>query len=290
MKTTIHAFLGAGLLLAAAGAEAVKVAADMDSVQVKTAGKTCEPPAGAAGTDGDAGKEGESHGETGGIPGGVPGVESNIPGYQAVVGGNLACRAERAFTDTFPVEFKDLSTTGRNPYFILEPGYQLVLEGGGKKKEVLTVTVLADTKEVGGVKTRVVEERETEDGKVTEVSRNYFAICRRTNSVYYFGEDAGGAWAHGERGARFGLMIPGVPLLGARYYQEIAPEVAMDRAEIVGTAETLATPAGTFTNCLKVEETTPLEPEAKDYKIYAPGIGLIQDGRLKLVRYGKAAR
>jgi hypothetical protein len=27
----------------------------------------------------------------------------------------------------------------------------------------------------------------------------------------------------GEKGARFGLITPGTPLLGARYYQEIAP-------------------------------------------------------------------
>jgi len=31
-----------------------------------------------------------SYAGVGGIPGGVPGVESNIPGYQAVVGGNLS--------------------------------------------------------------------------------------------------------------------------------------------------------------------------------------------------------
>src|SRR4030095_10182284 len=147
----------------------------------------------------------------------------------------------RKFTDTFLVDEKDLAPNGKNPYFILEPGYYLVLEGPGKKQ--LTVTVLDETKKVGGVETRVVEERETEDGKVVEVSRNYFAICKRTNSVYYFGEDAGGAWLAGEKGARYGLMMPGTVLLGARHYQEIAPGVAMDRAEGVSLTEPMETTA-----------------------------------------------
>ena len=43
------------------------------------------------------------------------------------------------FTSTFAVERSDLVSTGRNPYFILEPGYTLTLEGG---KTRLVITVL----------------------------------------------------------------------------------------------------------------------------------------------------
>src|SRR5262245_35067575 len=82
---------------------------------------------------------------------------------------------ERPFTDTFAVDEKDLVSSGRNPYFILEPGYQLVLENK-KKKEVLVITVLEETRKIGGVETRVIEERETVDGQPKEVSRNFFAI------------------------------------------------------------------------------------------------------------------
>ncbi len=192
----------------------------------------------------------------------------------------------RAFTDTFLVDAQDLSPTGRTPYFILEPGYTLELaDASGQEK--LVVTVLEETKTVGTVVTRVVEERETLNGKVKEVSRNYFAICKKTNSVYYFGEDAGGAWLDGEGGARFGLMMPGTVLLGARYHEEIAPGVALDRGEIISLQETVITPAGTFEKALKIKETTPLEPGVTEYKFYAAGIGLIQDGELKLVRHGK---
>jgi len=190
------------------------------------------------------------------------------------------------YTDSFLVDEKDLASTGRNPYFILEPGYQLYFESEDMK-ETLTVTVLEETKKIGNIETRIVEEREVEDGKVKELSRNYFAICKRTNSVYYFGEDAGGAWLHGEKGARFGLMMPGTPLVGGRYYQEVAPGAAMDRSEILSVTETFKTPAGKFENVLKTLETTPLEPKERAFKHYAPGVGLIQDGNLKLVKFGR---
>jgi len=203
---------------------------------------------------------------------------------------------DRTWTVDFQVENDQLSTIGRNPHFILEPGYYLVLEQGVER---LTITVLNSTRQVGDVETRVVEEKETKDGKLVEISRNYYAISKRTNSVYYFGEDVdmyknervvghGGSWLVGVNGARFGLMMPGIILLRSRYYQELAPGIAMDRAEVVSMSETVGTPAAQFTNCLKVEETTPLEPRTKEYKYYAAGIGLVQDGALKLVKHGRA--
>ena len=59
--------------------------------------------------------------------------------------------------DTFDISGCTMLTEGKNEYFILEPGYQLVLEGGN---EVLKITVLSDTELVDGILTRVVEERE----------------------------------------------------------------------------------------------------------------------------------
>jgi hypothetical protein len=205
---------------------------------------------------------------------------------------------ESDWTDAFPVE--EFSSVGANPYFILKPGYFLILEGmDGGEKIRLTITVLDETRIVDGVETRVVEEREKSvaDDSLIEVSRNYFAIGRRTNSVYYFGEDVdvyrngrvvshAGSWQAGIRGARFGVMMPGIVLLGSRYYQEIAPGVAMDRAEHISLKERVETPAGSFSNCLKVRESTPLEPTARDFKVYADGIGLLQDNDLRLIKYG----
>lgn len=195
----------------------------------------------------------------------------------------------------FSVDKSDLTSRGRNPYFILQPGYQLTLAAGAEK---LVITVLDETRLVDGIETRVVEERETRNKRIVEVSKNYFAISKSSGDVYYFGEEVdiykggnvtshAGAWVSGVEGARYGLMMPGQVQVGAMYYQEIAPRQAMDRARIASNVETVVTPAGTFKNCLKIEETTPLEPGAKEYKYYASGIGLIRDGALTLVSYAR---
>lgn len=218
-----------------------------------------------------------------------------IAGGIGVVMLGAPLRAE-TWTREFPIDKQELASTGRNPHFILEPGHYLVLRKGDVE---LTITVLNETKMVDGVQTRVVEERETKAGKLFEISRNYFAISKRTNNVFYFGEDVdiykdgkvvshSGAWLSRVNGARFGLFIPGQPSVNARYYQEVAPGVAMDRVEIISLTDTVKTPAGEFKNCLKIKETTPLEPRVTDYKYYAPRIGMVQDGALKLVKFGTA--
>jgi hypothetical protein len=214
----------------------------------------------------------------------------------------IACDQSSEIPDTwtriFPVDRARFSDMGINPCFNLTPGYYVMLEGEEDGESVrLIVTVLDETRMVDGIKTRIVEERELVDGELIEVSRNYFAMDTVTNSVFYFGEEVDiyrdgelvgheGAWESGKDGAKFGLMIPGIILLGARYYQEIAPGEAMDRAEIVSMTENMKTPAGEFSGCMKIEETTPLEPGVKEYKFYCPGIGLIRDSDLVLIEYG----
>jgi hypothetical protein len=203
-----------------------------------------------------------------------------------------ASQSRADWMSKFDVNAGELGPTGRNAFFILEAGHSAVYEAG---RERLVITVLDETKVVDGVTTRVVEERETTGEALVEVSRNYFAINSTTRDVFYFGEavdiykngkvvDHEGAWQSGENGARFGLAMPGEPRLSQKYYQEVAPKIAMDRAAIVGVHALVKTPAGTFSDCLKVEETTPLEPGAREYKYYARDVGLVQDGLLKLVK------
>jgi len=202
-----------------------------------------------------------------------------------------------SWKDNLTPTAEKMSSTGRNTYFILEPGYQLMFEGEdeGKKAE-LVITVLDETKKIGDVETRIIEERESLDGKIVEISRNYFTIGVDTKTAYYFGEDVdmykdgkitdhGGSWIAGENDAKLGIIIPGQVKVGDRYYQERAPKVAMDRAEHISITETMKTPAGEFKNCLKTKETTPLEPDTA-YKTYAPEVGLLNDGPVKLVKYG----
>jgi hypothetical protein len=193
----------------------------------------------------------------------------------------------------------DLTSSGKNPYFILEPGYQLTLKTKDGT-DSLIITVLKETKVVDGVETRIIEERETKGGKLAEVSRNFFAISRSTNDLFYFGEEVdtykddkidghGGAWLAGVDGAKPGMMLPGKPEVGMRFYQEQAPKVAEDRSEIVSLSETLTTPAGKFTNCLKVVDDSAIEKGEADSKLYAPGVGLIQDEEFILVKSGAMA-
>lgn len=206
-----------------------------------------------------------------------------------------------SWQNEFNLAGRNLVPTGKNDFFILEPGFQLVLEGyfGIDKSiyEKLIITVLDETKEVDGVITRVVEEREWRNDDLYEVSRNFYAIDQETNDVFYFGEEVNfyqnnkiinhmGAWLAGVDDAQAGLIMPGNPEVGMKYYQEVARGVAMDRAEIIKLDEELETPADTFYECLKTREGTALNLKEKEYKTYAAGIGLIQDQNLLLTSYG----
>jgi hypothetical protein len=208
-----------------------------------------------------------------------------------------ASQSGSAWRDRFDVNKADLLSTGTNSYITMQPGRILKLAHG---IDTLTVTILPDTQVIDGVTTGVLEERETTNGKLTEVSRNFMATHKTTGDVYYFGEDVDNykngkitdhesSWRAGTNGARFGLMIPARPTVGDRFYQEIAPKVAMDRVEVVSTDETVKTPAGTFEHCVHLRETTPLERDVS-HKYYAPGIGIIKDDEFELAERPGATR
>ena len=220
--------------------------------------------------------------------GGTPGGSS----------GDASRGRDTAWQEEFDLASRTLADTGEAKYFILRPGFQLVLAGGGAQ---LTITVLDETKRIGNVLTRIVEEREEENGQLVEISRNFFAIDPKTGDAFYFGEDVDdyergrvvrhvGAWLAYEGANKPGLIMPGTPRVGMRYFQEVAPGVAMDRAEVMSTTGRCDAPAGQFENCLVTRESSPLEPTVSEQKTYAPGIGLIQDQSLKLVRYGDVRR
>ena len=204
-------------------------------------------------------------------------------------GPGSAPQTRREWRDRFEVNKADLLPAGTNPYITIQPGRVLELKHGN---DTLTVTILPETQEVDGIVAGVLEERETKNGQLVEVSRNFMATDRNTGDVYYFGEDVDNykdgkvvnhesAWRAGTGGARFGLMIPAKPTVGQAFYQEIAPKVAMDRVEVISTSETVKTPAGTFQNCVHLRETTPLERDVS-HKYYAPGIGIIKDDDFEL--------
>ena len=210
------------------------------------------------------------------------------------------------FTSDFGYEeMSALGPHGGNRYFPLHPGAFWRLEGedDGQFVEV-RITVLDDVKiipflvdgELAVAVARVVEEREWTEGELSQVSRNYYACSELSGNIYYLGEDVDhyqngrvigheDSWLAGRNGAMPGLLMPQLFLLGARYQMEQAPGVSMDRGENLRMGFRRHTPAGTFRRCIMVRETTPLEPDEETIKIYAPGIGMIVDDRLKLVAY-----
>lgn len=200
------------------------------------------------------------------------------------------------FTSEFLLDDCTFSSSGRNAYFSLVPGdrHFLVAEEDGELTELL-ITVLSETKTIRfttaegdrlRVTTRVIEERESIDGELFEISRNYYARCKETGEIYYFGEDVDfyedgeivghdGAWRAGVDGAQPGLIMPATYLLGSRYFQEVAPGIALDRAEHTAMGLEIEVPAGEFDGCVEVTETTPLEPGSVSLKFYCEEVGFV---------------
>jgi hypothetical protein len=232
------------------------------------------------------------------------------------------CGNNELFTDDFLIDGCQFKTVGANPYFILTPGFQRVLVLEEEERSI--ETVLCETKTINlndrQIKTRVYEERaqewdEDEEEWVTvEISLNWLGICKQTNDVYYFGElsrdceegfdddetcedgttpVSSGSWEAGLDGAMPGIMMPGTFLLGAKYFQEIAPPDAVDRGENAAMGLTAPDPYGgpDFEGCVMVYDTNPTDEEecgTDDAKIYCPGVGLVQDQDMELVDYGFA--
>src|SRR5262245_15423223 len=202
--------------------------------------------------------------------------------------------AECAFGQQFTIDATQL----QNAYFPIHPGREWQLEGKkGSDFIQLTITVLNATQDIGGVTTRVIEERETVNDTVVEVSQNYFAE-NIAGAVCYFGEDvtiylpgggtsSEGTWRAGDVSptdpvTRFhpGIIMPGDPSFKMSFQMEGAPGIAEDEGRIAGGGP-VKVPAGTYTETLRVREFNPLDGHI-GFKSYAKGVGLIIDGEVEL--------
>src|SRR5215212_1208623 len=84
----------------------------------------------------------------------------------------------------------DFTTTIDNKYFPLAPGTTFIYQGKTKDAtEGDVVTVTSDTKRIMGVECVVVDDKVTEDGKLTEQTYDWYAQDKEGN-VWYFGEDS----------------------------------------------------------------------------------------------------
>lgn len=185
-----------------------------------------------------------------------------------------------------------------NRYFPLMPGFNAVLRAEGIDEDGETFTEETRLsfggagREILGVQTTVQRDLAFEDGLLVEDTFDYYAQDTAGN-VWYMGEDVtnyiydedgiligtthDSAWIAGESGALPGYIMPAVPILGEAYFQEFAPvQDALDEALIFGLGLTVSSGGVDYSDVLAVLETTSLDPDAREFKFYAPRIGLIR--------------
>jgi hypothetical protein len=188
-----------------------------------------------------------------------------------------------------------------NPYFPLIPGTVFVYEGTTGGESVHNeFFVTHNTVQILGVTAVEVHDTVMTNGELTEDTLDWFAQDKDGN-VWYFGENTmelingrpstlEGTFTAGVDGAKPGIIMEAHPARGDFYRQEFALGNAEDFAEVQSLITTVTVPAGTFTHCLKTKETTPLEPDLKEAKWYAPGVGnvltkdLTNGEQIKLIR------
>jgi hypothetical protein len=208
----------------------------------------------------------------------------------SVLTGSIAVAGDAGFVDHFDVPHERFVLTGRNAYFNLEPAtiYEYAGELDGKSAKMV-VSVLKETAKIDGVETRVVETKKT-TADSTETIRTYLAIDSLTKNIYRFGVETtgrAGSWKSGMNNARYALFMPAHPKSGQKYCSAIAAPVAVDWVEITGAVVTKKVPAGTFQNCVKLHQTSPVDPKVDKTQVFAPNVGMIVDGEFELVKYPK---
>ncbi len=181
-----------------------------------------------------------------------------------------------------------------NPYMPLIPGVTRVYESRTDEGvERIEVTVLPDKREVMGIAATVVRDTVTLDGVLVEDTYDWFAQDAEGN-VWYLGEavdnyengvlvDHHGSWEAGVDGAQPGIVMFANPLAhaGEPYRQEYFLGEAEDMSRVVGATEPLTLPYGAFDDVVQTEDWTPLEPDLREHKFYARGVGLVKEVNLQ---------
>ncbi len=171
-----------------------------------------------------------------------------------------------------------------NPYFTMAPGRIWIYEGETEEgTERIEVTVLQETKKILGVTTLVVQDQVFLNDELIEDTLDWYAQDREGN-VWYFGEkteeledgkitSSKGSWEAGINGAQPGIVMKSNPQVRDSYRQEYYAGEAEDMAEVLAHGETVTVALGTYKDCLKTRDWTPLTPGADEYKWYCPEVG-----------------
>jgi hypothetical protein len=152
--------------------------------------------------------------------------------------------------------------------------------------------VLPGTAQVAGVNVTVVQVRDYHDGTFHDITTDYFAQGP-DGTVYYVGErvdefvngtivNHDGTWLTGEHVDEPGVYLPAEMRVGDTFYQERIPGVAEERFTVIALDETLTTPAGTFTGCVRTEEMNLTHVDGliggpTEQKVFCPGVGLVRE-------------
>jgi hypothetical protein len=185
------------------------------------------------------------------------------------------------------------STQIDNQWLPLVPGWQYTFEGtadrgGGDLSHIVVFTVTDLVKEIDGVNTVVMWDRDYNDGVIVEAELAFFAQDNDGNvwnlgeypEEYEYGKFIGApnTWISGQENAQGGIMVQGKPKRGNRYLQGYAPEIDfLDCAEVLRGGRRTCVPTGCYENVWVVEERSPLEPlSGSQLKYYAPGVGNVR--------------
>lgn len=180
----------------------------------------------------------------------------------------------------------DFVATITNPYMPLTPGTTFIYDGESDgEHEHVEVDVTHETKEILGVTCTVVRDRVWLDEELVEVGDDWLAQDKKGN-IWYFGEyvediedgkvvSTAETWEAGVDGARAGIMMRANPQIGIAYRVEYSAGLAEDMAEVLSLSEVVSVPSGTYNNCLKTKDWSPLVPGNIENIYYAPGIGAV---------------
>jgi hypothetical protein len=173
------------------------------------------------------------------------------------------------------------------PYANLQQDILLGTEGGKAERVVRTRTGATKNFTFNGqqVVTIVVVDSAFLNDTLVEVAKDYFAQSD-AGDVYYFGEDVDnyvngqvanhdGSWLFGVHTNTVGLFLPATPSVGQKFRPEDVPGITTESDEVISVSESVTVPTGSYTNCVKVKEI--LSDGAVEYKLYAPGVGIVKE-------------
>ena len=190
--------------------------------------------------------------------------------------------------DPVDLDPADFTAGSDNPYFPLEPRrqwtYQETDETGASVRVVVTVTTQT-RKIANGVEARVVRDTVTEDGELIEDTLDWYAQDGEGN-VWYLGEETAefengelttreGSFEAGVDGALPGIIMPAEPEVGISYRQEYYEGEAEDNGAVLALGQQADVAQGHFDDVLLTADSITIEPDVLEYKLYAPGVGLV---------------